>query len=516
VPPLPGHPGPPLPKAAQPPLPPPEDPAPTPPQPGPTSQSHLQHPSPAHHHHQQQQQQQQAFHYQQAYQQAPHTPQQQQQYHYHHHHQQQQQQPYQPPPPAPPAPHQQHGQHYHYQPPDAQPQLLPQPQPPGSMSADILGVHPPPQPPQPEQPSGPQAPAEPPPPAPVDARQLILPPGRSSRPARLAIVLRGAPGSGKSWAAKRLRDLEVQHGGAAPRIHSIDDYFMQEKESVLVEKGVRRKVMTEEYEYEAEMEEAYAADLLKVFRRTVAERKFALVIVDAPNLKAAALAGFWEAGQKAGYDIFVAQALESRAAKCHERNIHDRSLEDIDKALAGMEAAPDIYQKLDLEPLLCVQAGDGKAIKEVEMEMDGDAADDPAAPRKKQKTAAPSGRSAAESRWGRDDGDAEAPLGAPPSQQHRSILKAAGGAAKSKGRRVTWADAGSGAASGSGGGFRLGGAAAGSPLEQVYVLEGLGPGRDEGGAAPEGGAPMSSLRSVLLGGRQIRLMDGPLPARQGS
>lgn len=65
--------------------------------------------------------------------------------------------------------------------------------------------------------------------------------------------------------------------------------------------------MTEEYEYEAEMEEAYAADLLKVFRRTVAERKFALVIVDAPNLKAAALAGFWEAGQKAGYDIFVAQ-----------------------------------------------------------------------------------------------------------------------------------------------------------------------------------------------------------------
>lgn len=35
---------------------------------------------------------------------------------------------------------------------------------------------------------------------------------------------------------------QVQHGGAAPRIHSIDDYFMQEKESVLVEKGVRRKV----------------------------------------------------------------------------------------------------------------------------------------------------------------------------------------------------------------------------------------------------------------------------------
>ena len=35
-------------------------------------------------------------------------------------------------------------------------------------------------------------------------------------------------GSGKSYLAKILHDLEVENGGDAPRIHSMDDYFMTE------------------------------------------------------------------------------------------------------------------------------------------------------------------------------------------------------------------------------------------------------------------------------------------------
>jgi len=41
-----------------------------------------------------------------------------------------------------------------------------------------------------------------------------------------------SPGSGKSYLAKMLRDLEVENGGNAPRIHSMDDYFMTEVEKV--------------------------------------------------------------------------------------------------------------------------------------------------------------------------------------------------------------------------------------------------------------------------------------------
>lgn len=39
----------------------------------------------------------------------------------------------------------------------------------------------------------------------------------------------GAPGSGKSYLAKLIRDKEGEHGGTA-RIMSIDDYFVQEGE----------------------------------------------------------------------------------------------------------------------------------------------------------------------------------------------------------------------------------------------------------------------------------------------
>lgn len=42
-------------------------------------------------------------------------------------------------------------------------------------------------------------------------------------------------GSGKSYLAKMLRDLEVENGGKAPRIHSMDDYFMTEVEKVLLD-----------------------------------------------------------------------------------------------------------------------------------------------------------------------------------------------------------------------------------------------------------------------------------------
>ena len=59
----------------------------------------------------------------------------------------------------------------------------------------------------------------------TDAASIFLQPGRMTRPKRLAIVLRGLPGSGKSHIARKLKDVETQQGGEAPRIHAIDDYF---------------------------------------------------------------------------------------------------------------------------------------------------------------------------------------------------------------------------------------------------------------------------------------------------
>lgn len=55
---------------------------------------------------------------------------------------------------------------------------------------------------------------------------LLTRPGRAKRPKLIAVVIRGLPGSGKSFIARRLRDAEVEAGGSGPRIHCIDDYFV--------------------------------------------------------------------------------------------------------------------------------------------------------------------------------------------------------------------------------------------------------------------------------------------------
>ena len=50
----------------------------------------------------------------------------------------------------------------------------------------------------------------------------------------IAVILRGLPGSGKTRVAQALRDVEVENGGEAPKIHSLDDYFMTEVEKEIV------------------------------------------------------------------------------------------------------------------------------------------------------------------------------------------------------------------------------------------------------------------------------------------
>ena len=64
----------------------------------------------------------------------------------------------------------------------------------------------------------------------VDAASLFWAPGRHDRPSTIVVLIRGIPGSGKSWLAQRIRNLECEHGAKAPRVLSIDPYFMIEDE----------------------------------------------------------------------------------------------------------------------------------------------------------------------------------------------------------------------------------------------------------------------------------------------
>lgn len=55
--------------------------------------------------------------------------------------------------------------------------------------------------------------------------------------------MRGAPGSGKSYLAKLIKEKETEiNGGSGVRILSIDDYFTTETDEVIVDPDTGKKV----------------------------------------------------------------------------------------------------------------------------------------------------------------------------------------------------------------------------------------------------------------------------------
>ncbi|XP_024017967.1 YLP motif-containing protein 1 isoform X2 [Morus notabilis] len=214
----------------------------------------------------------------------------------------------------------------------------------------------------------------------VDASQLFKQPHRATRPDHFVIILRGLPGSGKSYLAKMLRDTEVESGGAAPRIHSMDEYFMIEVEkveegdftkssgSVRGKKRVIKKVM--EYCYEPEMEEAYRASMLKAFKKTVEEGAFTFIIVDDRNLRVADFAQFWAIAKSSGYEVYILEASYKDPAGCAARNVHGFTLDDIQKMAGEWEEAPSFHLRVDVKSLFSGDDLKKSGIQEVDMAME--------------------------------------------------------------------------------------------------------------------------------------------------
>ncbi|KAK4264232.1 hypothetical protein QN277_025440 [Acacia crassicarpa] len=219
----------------------------------------------------------------------------------------------------------------------------------------------------------------------ITASHLFKHPHRTTRPDHIVIVLRGLPGSGKSYLAKMLRDLEVENGGDAPRIHSMDDYFMTEVEKVddndtskssssgRGKKPVMKKVM--EYCYEPEMEEAYRSSMLKAFKKNVEEGAFTFIIVDDRNLRVADFAQFWATAKRSGYEVYILEATYKDPAGCAARNVHGFTQEDIEKMAGQWEEAPSLYLQLDVKSLFHGDDLRESRILEVDMDMEDDIGD---------------------------------------------------------------------------------------------------------------------------------------------
>ncbi|XP_047997835.1 YLP motif-containing protein 1-like isoform X2 [Leguminivora glycinivorella] len=192
---------------------------------------------------------------------------------------------------------------------------------------------------------------------------ILEPPGREIRPEKIVIILRGPPGSGKSYLAKLIRDREAEHGGTA-RIMSIDDYFMQEGE--IEEKdpttGKIVKKPSLKYEYEAKSEETYLNSLKRAFKRSLTDGYFNFLIYDAVNDTLRSYADIWNYARQQGFQVYIC-TMELDTQICFKRNIHGRTLGDIQVITTRFFPTPDHHIQLDATTLL--QSG---AITEVQME----------------------------------------------------------------------------------------------------------------------------------------------------
>ncbi|ESO90064.1 hypothetical protein LOTGIDRAFT_123812, partial [Lottia gigantea] len=193
---------------------------------------------------------------------------------------------------------------------------------------------------------------------------LLIKPGRLSRPSLIVVIVRGLPGSGKTYVSKLIRDKEVSNGGAAPRMLCLDDYFMVEVEKKDKDPETGKQISTKvlEYQYEAEVEEAYRQSLYKSFKKTIDDGFFPFIVIDATHEKVKHFEEFWSYAKSKGFQVYIVE-VEADVSTCIKRNIHDWQQKDVERIKKGWEPTPSHFMRLDIRSLL-----QEDSITEVEME----------------------------------------------------------------------------------------------------------------------------------------------------
>jgi len=201
-------------------------------------------------------------------------------------------------------------------------------------------------------PETPKPEPEPPKPKVLEAKEVFLKPGRESRPDRICVILRGLPGSGKTYVARKLRDIEkAAPDGLQPRILSLDDYFLTETTEMRTDaNGVRRKEKVMKYEFDPEMETVYIAAFLKSFKKTIDDGHFRFIIVEGINCMVCHFEEFWKAAKSKGFEVYIVD-LPLDAELCASRNKYTWNASELQEVADRWEETPAHMLVMDTKSL---------------------------------------------------------------------------------------------------------------------------------------------------------------------
>eukprot|EP00092_Neocalanus_flemingeri_P016338 GFUD01017686.1.p1 GENE.GFUD01017686.1~~GFUD01017686.1.p1 ORF type:complete len:742 (+),score=206.22 GFUD01017686.1:243-2468(+) len=180
---------------------------------------------------------------------------------------------------------------------------------------------------------------------------IISLPGRSTRPPKIVIILRGLPGSGKSHLSRLIKEKELEHGSEQPRTLALDDYFECDGQ----------------YEFDPEMEDLYRSNLIKSFKKNIDGGYFQFLIVDAINCEVDHFRSMWSYAKQNGFEVYIC-GVDCEASSAAARNVHSRSEKDVLDLARNWEETPPHMNTLDVRALL-----QDDAIEHFEM---GEASDD--------------------------------------------------------------------------------------------------------------------------------------------
>lgn len=153
----------------------------------------------------------------------------------------------------------------------------------------------------------------------MDIKGLLWKPDRDRRPSKIMIILRGAPGSGKSHLAKMIRQKEKDESGDA-KILAIDNYISSDNDEV--------QSSGDESQYESQMMQNHMEEMLKSLKRRIDENLDNFFIVVAEFAELSFYCRFYSVGKQNGFGVYTIELYQTFDI-CKQQNIHHRSQSDI-------------------------------------------------------------------------------------------------------------------------------------------------------------------------------------------